>query len=79
MSSLPVPVSPRTSTVIALAATRAVASRRRPMTADSNTSRRPMACSTVSWRSRRRSWRASSARSSAWAISSTSKGLGTYS
>src|SRR6266545_1663278 len=49
------------------------------MTADSLTTRRPMACSAVSWRFRWRSSRASSARSSARSISSTSNGFGTYS
>ena len=74
-SSLPVPVSPRTSTVTSLPATRATASSSRRMGALVPTMRLPIACSAASIRVALRSARASSARSTTATSSSMSKGL----
>jgi hypothetical protein len=79
ISSLPVPVSPRTSTVMSLGATRVTASSSRRIAGDSPTMLRPMAFSAESRRFCTRSARASSARSITSAISSMSNGLVTYS
>jgi hypothetical protein len=63
MNSLPVPVSPRTSTVTSRVATRAVASRRRRIGRLSAMMRRPTAASIAARRLARRSAWASRARS----------------
>ena len=78
-SSLPVPVSPRTSTVMSRGATRVTASIKRRIAAESPTMLRPMAFSAVSLRFWTRSARASRAHSMTSPISSMSNGLVTYS
>jgi hypothetical protein len=74
-NSLPVPVSPRTSTVTSRLATRAVASSSRRIGRESPTIRRPSARSAASVLLATRSARASSARSITCATSSMSNGL----
>ena len=79
MSSFPVPVSPRISTVMSLGPMRLTASSSRRMGGESPTMARPSAFSAVNRRFCTRSDLASSARSRTSESSSMSKGLVTYS
>ena len=79
ISSLPVPVSPRMSTVMSFGAIRFTASSSRRIVGDSPTMLRPIAFSALRRRFCTRRARASTARSMTSEISSISNGLVTYS